>query len=130
MSGLAYRLTTYALFFVSFLSPLPLIIWAWIRQKRGGTDGSEAGWRPIVGWSALWLVTAQLVGSLIVLVFVLPHYEFPRNLDMWLAWSRIVLIMTPIVLFLSLVGQTRARIQILFCSLTTGVACVMWATLA
>jgi hypothetical protein len=65
-----------------------------------------------------------------VLVFVLPHYEFPRNLDMWLAWSRIVLIMTPIVLFLSLVGQTRARIQILFCSLTTGVACVMWATLA
>jgi len=83
-----------------------------------------------VGWGALWLVTVQLLAGLAVLVLIVPRYEFPRNLEVWLAWSRIAFVTTAIVIVLSIIGQTRARVQILLCALTISSACVMIASLA
>jgi len=118
------------LFLVSVLSPLPLAIWAWVREQRKIEPLPKTGPRRVLGWTALWLVTGQLLASLVVLAIVLPRYEFPQDIHIWVTWCRIVLIITPVVLVLSVIGQTRARVQILLCSLAVSTACVLLATLA
>jgi len=71
-----------------------------------------------------------MLASLAVLVFVIPRYEFPHNVQIWLDWSRIVFVLSAVVIMLALIGRTRARVQILLCAIAMCWACVILASLA
>jgi hypothetical protein len=113
-----------------YFSPFLLIAWAWIRVLKSRGNPTSLGRRFVLGRAALWLVTVQLLAGLAVFVFALRCYEFPRNVEIWMSWSRAAFIMTAVAILLSLIGQTRARWQILFGTLAIALVCVMIASLA
>jgi hypothetical protein len=82
-----------------------------------------------LGLASLIAVTIQLGGSLFALVVINSSYTFPANLIVWRGYTKVALICTVLLVALSVVGHPRVRIQVICCTVTTGLACLVMAVM-
>lgn len=84
----------------------------------------------MIGFIGLLLVTCQLLGAFVALMVVAAIHNFPDNFHTWISWTRLGFLSIAIVMLLLIVGKPRSRIQLMMCTVTISLACVMIATLA